>query len=142
MKMLLKLQNWFLKEKIKNTYPLISDITDVLSYSNIYVEHHSKYKQNDTQLITIEYEPCVFPYLDSELVKLLLKKDIPNYNTIVERCLNIKDSYSKIKLSQSYFTKAGVQNFIDNGRINEIPEFVYDPIPFEIRIELLEKCML
>ncbi len=127
------------EEKIKNSYPLISDITDVLSYSNIYVEHHSKYNQNDTQLITIEYEPCVFPYLDSELVKLLLKKDIPNYNTIVERCLNIKDSYSKIKLSQSYFTKAGVQNFIDNGRINEIPEFVYDPIPFEIRIELLEK---
>lgn len=127
------------EEKIKNTYPLISDITDVLSYSNIYVEHHSKYNQKDTQLITIEYEPCVFPYLDTELVKALLKKDIPNYNTIVERCLNIKDSYKKIKLSQSYFTKAGVQNFIDNGRINEIPEFVYDPIPFEIRIELLEK---
>ena len=62
------------EEKIKNTYPLISDITDVLSYSNIYVEHHSKYKQNDTQLITIEYEPCVFPYLDSELVKLFIKK--------------------------------------------------------------------
>lgn len=124
-------------EKVKKSYSLINDITDLSDYTSLYIEHYKKY--NNAQLITIEYEPCLFPYIEPEVIKEIVYKELAEYDEIVQRCMEIRNLYNKTRHNQLYFTKEGVLNFLNNGRIAEIPDIVYEPIPLSERINILNK---
>lgn len=126
-------------EKLNGSYPLISDIANLDEYTKIYIDHISSLVKGVEELNLLEYDPCIFPYIDSDIIQRLIKKELPNYDLIVSRCLSVKECYKGLNKTVSYFSKEGLQNFIRNGRITEIPEIAYEPIPFKIRLELLER---
>lgn len=124
-------------EKVSKSYSLINDITGLSDYTGIYIEHYKKY--NNPRLISIEYEPCPFPYIEPDLIKQLVYNELAEYDEIIQRCIEIRDLYNKAKHNQLYFTKEGVLSFLKKGRIAEIPEIVYKPIPLNERINILHR---
>ena len=110
-----------------------------MGYSSIYVEHLRHYDIANTNLITIEYEPCVTPYIGDELIEMCMRKDIPNFPVIFDRAKSCLSQYRNFMLKTSIFTERGLDNFLMTGRITEIPEIAYNPIPPKYRIKILNE---
>lgn len=122
-----------------DSYALIADINTLMGYSSIYVEHLRHYDIANTNLITIEYEPCVTPYIGDELIEMCMRKDIPNFPVIFDRAKSCLSQYRNFMLKTSIFTERGLDNFLMTGRITEIPEIAYNPIPPKYRIKILNE---
>lgn len=136
-KNIIKLHKQLFEQKIKESYALIADINTLMGYSSIYVEHLKHFDIAKTNLITIEYEPCVTPYIGDEVIEMCMRKDIPNYPIIFDRAKSCLAQYRNFMLKTSIFTERGLDNFITTGRITEIPEIAYNPIPPKARIQIL-----
>lgn len=138
-KNIIKLHKELFEQKINNSYALIADINTLMGYSSIYVEHLRHYDIANTNLITIEYEPCVTPYIGDELIEMCMRKDIPNFPVIFDRAKSCLSQYRNFMLKTSIFTERGLDNFLTTGRITEIPEIAYNPIPPKYRIKILNE---
>lgn len=134
---IIKLHKELFEQKIDDSYSLIADINTLMGYSSIYIEHSQHFDIANTNLITIEYEPCVTPYISDELIEMCMRKDIPNYPVIFDRAKKCLSQYRNFMLKTSIFTERGLDNFITTGRITEIPEIAYNPIPPRARIQIL-----
>lgn len=136
---IIKLHKELFEQKINDSYALIADINTLMGYSSIYVEHLQHFDIANTNLITIEYEPCVTPYIGDELIEMCMRKDIPNFPVIFDRAKSCLSQYRDFMLKTSIFTERGLDNFIMTGRITEIPEIAYNPIPPKYRIKILNE---
>lgn len=128
----------FIKKK-NLSYALIESIDNPLSYTKLYTDFNANYKKSDTDFVTIEYEPCLTPYFNDEILDLCLNKNLENYTEILNRAKSIFSFWhnKNIEHNISYFTLDGVNNFVNTGRINEIPKSIYKPIPIEHRLDML-----
>lgn len=97
-KNIIKLHKELFEQKINNSYALIADINTLMGYSSIYVEHLRHYDIANTNLITIEYEPCVTPYIGDELIEMCMRKDIPNFPVIFDRAKSCLSQYRNFML--------------------------------------------
>ena len=136
-KNIIKLHKQLFEQKIDESYALIADINTLMGYSSIYVEHLQHFDIANTKLLTIEYEPCVTPYISDEVIEMCMRRDIPNFPVIFERAKSCIAQYRNFMLKTSIFTERGLDNFITTGRITEIPEIAYNPIPPKARIQIL-----
>ena len=107
-KNIIKLHKELFEQKINNSYALIADINTLMGYSSIYVEHLRHYDIANTNLITIEYEPCVTPYIGDELIEMCMRKDIPNFPVIFDRAKSCLSQYRNFMLKTSIFTERGL----------------------------------
>lgn len=136
---IIKLHKQLFKQKLSSSYALIADINTLMGYSEIYIQHLNCFDIANTNMLTIEYEPCVTPYIGDDLIEMCMRKDIPDYQIILERAKKCLGLYRNFMLKTSIFTERGLDNFIKTGRITEIPEIAYNPIPPEYRIKILNR---
>ena len=137
---IIKLHKYLFEQKINNSYALITDINTIMEYSGFYLKHYGGLSNSMcTKLVTLEYEPCLTPFFGNEIIEMCMRKNIPDYPVILERAKNLLTCVYNYKQKVSIFTEKGLDNFIATGRITEIPEFVYDPIPPKARIQILNK---
>lgn len=70
---------------------------------------------------------------------MCMRKDIPNFPVIFDRAKSCLSQYRNFMLKTSIFTERGLDNFLTTGRIIEIPEIAYNPIPPKYRIKILNE---
>lgn len=126
--------------KKKQSYPLIVKINSADDYVDYYVKRGRKLSKSGNKLVTLEHEPCILPFVSNELIQKYIRKDVLNRDEIYEKASIIFSFYQNYDVKISIFTEDGLKNFLNTGRISEIPDCLYSPVSVEDRILILKSA--
>ena len=126
------------EQKRKQSYPLIVKINSADDYVDYYVKRGRKLSKSGNKLVTLEHEPCILPFASNELIQKYIRKDVLNRDEIYEKASIIFSFYQNYDVKISIFTEDGLKNFLNTGRISEIPDCLYSPVSVEDRILILK----
>ena len=108
------------------------------------MEHMCFYSKMGTaqcdRLFSLFPEPCLAVFFDSEMINKFTHPDLAQKGRIIDAyCAMLKTTYAKLAQTgvTSYFLESGLDRFIDEGRVTEIPSEYYIPISKEYRVKLL-----
>lgn len=122
-------QEWKLTTPLSSTGSPPEDILPLLIHIN----------QQDFPLITLEYQPCFPAYLTEEIIRSCAKSDIPNYERIVQQVLFRAMQIQSLSIHTSLFSKAGLTEFTETGRLSDFPPDYAANLSPNYRILLLEQ---
>lgn len=116
----------------------MTEITDIISiYSTSFLKSDFSY--------LIEAQPCVIQFLDNAMISKYINKELPEeqqhmlIDSLNKYCRNLR-TLSKSK-NTSVFCREGYYDFVNNGRIRKIPDYLYHPLGVEERIVLLKRLI-
>lgn len=118
---------------------LIKENKNIFEYSEIYLNSIPKIAKSNELFYSFEYEPCIIPYIGTDLLNKYINSNFQGATEIKRRAMFVFEQYQKIK-QKSFFTENGINNFLKTGRIIEIPDFVYEPISLQDRKLILNKA--
>ncbi len=99
---------------------------------------------SQTPAYVLQPEACMVPFVDRKILVQAIVPDFPDRDEAIEQMsalLNVNKSKMEDGLAHVYFTKRGLADFAQKGRIKEIPDSFYRPLTVKDRIYLLE-CIL
>lgn len=123
--------------KKKQSYPLIIKINLFEDYIDYYTKRIRELSKNENKLITLEYEPCILPFVSNELLQKYIHNDFLNNDEIYKKALSIFSLYGNYDIKISIFTENGLKSFLHTGKISEIPDYLYSPVSVKDRISIL-----
>lgn len=131
-------------ERIKTSTPFIRKI----STPGEFLQHYGKVMEaaassGAATYYSLDYEPCMLHFFTSEDLQAFNRstKDAPVALALVEKMEKILLPAFNKKNQVAFFTKKGVEAFIETGCIAEIPDGLGLVIKYERRRELLQ-CVL
>lgn len=87
-------------------------------------------------------DPCLFPFLDEDIMRKYAKFDLPHIDEAVEllidRVRRYREGMEK-KVEISFCTKQGFRNFMETGIITEIPSIYYTPFDKDVRLLMVKR---
>ncbi len=88
----------------------------------------------------MQFAPCVIPFLEYEEAKTVARLEIPEVAAILP---DIFEYYRKFIscVKKGAFTQKGIEDFLRNGKLFEIPEEYVNPVPKELRCKLLYRML-
>lgn len=98
----------------------------------------------DKLAYSLQYDPCWGMFYTMDMVNHLLRQDVPNREQILFFFSQRQKQISLLegeRSSISFFTEEGLDDFLRTGRISEIPDELYDPIPRTFQIQLLQRML-
>lgn len=111
---------------------------DILSYYEKVVDG----TDNIIPDFSVMPDPCLFPFLDADIMRAFAKFDLPNIEIAVEllidRVRRYREGMEK-KTEISFCTKQGFKKFMKTGIITEIPEQYYTPFSAEVRCIMIKR---
>lgn len=128
-------------QQIKNmAKPLIVKLNNI-------IENYMYYKEKEQSSKCVAYElmeqPCFSWFLTEDLMKKYIKSDMQCWSDLISdvasRAKRYQEAIDNKHTLRSYFSKAGVDNFLKTGRIDEIPSAIYNPIEQEDCIEIIKQ---
>lgn len=130
-------------EYLSSTTPLVKEINNVFDYSNYYLTEISKILSKSLTKYSIEYEPCLTTFITKEMLISVMRTDYEGSSEILNRAITYFSYYKEYGFNDStiFFLKDGLDNFIKTGRIMEIPDYVYNPLPVEMRKQVLSSLL-
>lgn len=92
---------------------------------------------------TIQYylaaEPCLIRFFHDEILEAHLKSDLPDREKILELLKFYVKKQKSFKNYYYFFTKRGMENFLETGRLHEIPNEIYEAFHYSDRIKFLRQ---
>lgn len=132
----LSFQYMFL-EQLANTKPLTEKLNDYsLDTSKIEQQHPEDFS------FVIQAEPLLRLLMEPFHIEKYVKPDVPNRKqSVAFLCQSLYNGKKKNVISNSMltFTQNGILNFLETGRVTELPEAFFDTISLEDRQEMLRK---
>ena len=89
-------------------------------------------------------EACLLPVIPTAFLEKYLNRDLLSQEPVKKRVYRyIRQSQQIQEETKSIFifTENGIRRFVDNGRISELPDSVYDPLEYKDRLLLLQKLV-
>ena len=127
--------------KISQCTPFIKKIRTSGEYLENYlgIMESVNAKSSGKTLITLDFEPCVLHFFNRDDLGQMLEKtkNDERAHYWLENIVNNQFGIFSNKPQIAYFTKKGVDSFIETGRILEIPEAITPVIGYEHRREML-----
>ncbi len=100
----------------------------------------------DSMSYMLDYEPCWGFFFTMDMVEKQLNRDIPNREQVLSFFSSRQQQISlldkKERKNTSFFTLEGLDYFLATGRITELPEEMYTPLPKAFRAELLRRMLI
>lgn len=94
------------------------------------------------QMTSLSWQPCLMWAVSEEEVKSFLARAIPFQQEYLERYLLYLRKLKQWDSMTLYFSREGLNNFVQTGSIREIPEeLLGGPLPPELRAELLRRLL-
>lgn len=126
------------KEIDKRSMLMIESVTEGPMF-NIFLQSASMFHAS------IEYQPCLTAFLTENMIKDHIK-DIPGKNAILETISTMffseDEEAANCNRSQVYtvnFTKEGLENFTETGRMRNLPGELLNELTIPERIQVLEQ---
>lgn len=93
---------------------------------------------------SFQSEPCLIPFIPQNWLEKYIYPDFPDRDmaiSLLKDYIPTRSRKSSQHLLVSYFNKKGILNFMNTGRLGEIPEELCAPFSMEDRIYLLNKLI-
>ena len=103
----------------------------------------SRNTQIDTSY-SLTYEPCLGLFCSMDMIRRQAAADLPHREEILSMFQQRIQSISLLKNTRrnfSVFTETGLRDFLETGRVSELPEEMYSPLPRAFRAELLRRML-
>lgn len=100
--------------------------------------------QKATRNYLLQPEACFTPFISDEIVKNALLPDLPNREQFFYIVKNYFASISRIITEQPtllFFTKRGINRFVETGQLREIPDGFARPFLPEERVQMLQALL-
>lgn len=111
---------------------------DILSYYENVVDG----ADNIIPDFSVMPDPCLFPFLDEDIIDKYARFDLPNIDKAVallkDRLRRYREGMEK-KAEVSFCTKQGFRTFMETGVITEIPSIYYTPFDADIRMLMVDR---
>ncbi len=96
---------------------------------------------------SLQLQPCLAYTLNAELLINVLKPETKQLNSTVTTLCSMMSDWAEHAVqdetyaNRNFFTREGLHNFMDTGRILEFPSMFYEPLPFAWRVKMLEALL-
>lgn len=131
-------------EFYKNSFDEIKKQSNNLGKKDLEVmDFNSSYEGGYVRGFSIEYMPCVGNCLTRELIEEHIYPGIPGRDMIIEGILAlhyISDGNRHFRWD-SCFSKEGLTEFMENGRIENFPYMIYKELTKEARCQILQNAI-
>ncbi len=84
----------------------------------------------------IQFAPCVIPFMEYEEAKTVAKLEIPEISALLPEIVEYYRQFIDC-VKKGAFTQKGIEDFLSNGKLFEIPDEYVNPVPKELRRKLL-----
>lgn len=112
--------------------PIHKDTVEIMEYvgrANI---------EEGEQIASVEHMPCISMGLTEEILREQICQDLPFREKIIQKIIEeYPNGILGIGRLFSYFTKEGLTEFMESGRVEIFPYKVYKPLTMEQRCEIL-----
>lgn len=128
----------YFKQILQNSLPLIDNV-DTEAYLSTFITCAT----NAKQFHSIEEQPCITAFVDQNIIQDSINKQLPLdsqqflTNMLLTQTANLKKMFNCITV----FTKKGLDNFVQNGIIQQIPSQLYHPLSIKNRILILNRML-
>lgn len=127
-------------QPVFQTFPIIAD--DLPSLFQFVAQTRSSAEHSTEQMIGIQPEACILPFLRRDLLDDIFNYNIPGADSVLSMAdtlfTNNMNSVQEGKLV-IYFTEYGMTRFLHDGLFEEIPSTFYHPLSVEQRIRILRE---
>lgn len=131
------------EQYLRQTYPLLTKVDSIIQE---YLSLGQSVLNGTAQAVaySLHREPCVIPFIEKHILEKSLKKTMPNREQMIEvfhqYIVEERKAINKGNFKCS-FTFKGVEDFILNGQMEEIPNDFYDPLEPKDCIEIVKKML-
>lgn len=98
----------------------------------------------DSICYMLQPESCLTVFITEEILRNVLNPNLPNYEEFIPLVLQMFGNTRKVVDAHhyfSYFTTAGLEHFVKEGRLKEIPDIFYTSFSIPDRIKMLESMI-
>lgn len=129
------LNNYFVNT-LNSANPLSISFSSVLN--SFLLEFFSKATSHTMQYY-LASEPCLIRFFDDAILEKYLNPHLSNRKSTLDLIRAYIQKQNTFKNFFYFFTKQGLQNFLQTGTLHEIPADIYKPFEYTDRIRLLQK---
>lgn len=119
--------------------PLISRLTDPMQHMEYY---ERLYNGEKTNLYIFFPQPCFGTLYSPELIRQCVRPELPYREKVAELYIaqtqQLCGLLSPARQLVSYFSEEGLREFLQTGRVQEVPTEYYTPIPPEERLNVVK----
>lgn len=128
--------NRYFHDALSNAKPLSTSFRSVLDtfLQNFY---HKTSAQNIQYYLAAE--PCLIRFFSDKILEQHLKSELSDREKILKLLKAYVEKQKSFKNYYYFFTKKGLENFLETGRLHEIPDEIYEPFHDSDRINFLRQ---
>lgn len=92
---------------------------------------------------SIEYMPCMGSGLTKEILDRQIYTDVPNREALIQQVVAYYEEFMQLENANwhSFFFREGLLEFMETGRIDNIPYMIYEEADFATRCEVLRNII-
>lgn len=93
-----------------------------------------------TPSYVLQPEACITPMIDAELLDRAVYPQLPEREKFIRQALTLLDENRSLlsqKKATIFFTLSGLRQFLNSGRVHEIPDEIYRPLTPDERKQLI-----
>lgn len=97
-----------------------------------------------TKRLCVEFQPCMGPFLTREMIDKITLKNIPNRDEIIDMVTSTFVNFyldNPKKQVISFFTEAGLRDFLENGIFAAFPYPLYDRCPSDLAMKIVDSVI-
>lgn len=127
----------------QQTYPLLRKIDSIIQ-EYMLIGQSVLGSAGQSVVYSIHSEPCVVPFINDRILKKQVREMMPQRENSLQIFHQYIEQERKI-LDQgqfnSFFTLQGIEHFIENGKVGEIPDDFYDPLDQEDCLSIIHEML-
>lgn len=123
---------------LQSSFPLFNTV-DTASLLSAFISLASE----TTHSYMLELQPCLTAFVDEEIIQNVINRNLPLQQqqlltaTLLTQCSILKKMTDFI----SIFSKKGLDDFVENGIVYQVPLDLYHPLDLQDRIKILERLI-
>lgn len=128
---------------LSQSYPLFTKVDSILDeYLTIGLDVLKT--TSDSEAYSLHSEPCIVPFITNEIMERSIKKEIPYREEVMKLFIEFIVNERKVLNTgnfKCFFTLKGIEDFINSGRVSEIPENFYELLTKDACIAIIKNMM-
>lgn len=100
--------------------------------------HLMEMDQEDLPFFTLKFQPCLATYLTDKMIQTQIRPEVKNGELLSKMILTRSQQLKKLTSHISIFSKSGLIDFTNTGRIHDLPDKYTYPFSVRNRITILE----
>ena len=105
------------------------------------LESMMKTDEKNTELSSIEYQPCLITFLDEQQFSRYAREDMEYRDAAIQNIIKRQQQLAAFPNRRCIFSKSGLAQFVSDGFISDLPSCYMKPLSIADRILVLKRMI-